>query len=86
MLESKKFKSVLIGALVEFVVVVLVALLNNFGIDVDATTLTALLVSIAGMFGVHIGAQGYADGKTGGLTSSNAVKIIEATRTEAVKN
>ncbi|MCE5270837.1 hypothetical protein LLH00_06085 [bacterium] len=86
MLESKKFKSALIGALVQVVILLVNQGLGHFNIAIPQDILITLMTAVAGLFGVQIAAQGYADGKTGGLTSSNAAKIIEASKADVVKN
>ena len=70
---SKKFQSVLCGVLVQFLILVLV----HFWPDLPSDKVAEAMAAMAGLFGVHILSQGYADGKTGGLTSSSGQVLLD---------
>jgi len=73
--ESKKFRSALVGSIIQLLVVIVAGIFSMLGHTIDPAILFAALAGIASQFGIQIGAQGYADGKSHGMTSSSAKGI-----------
>ena len=77
LMASKKFRSVLTGAILDIVVIIISGIAAKMGMEIDSGVVIAALVAISSQFGVQVAGQAYADGKTGGLTSSNSKFVGE---------
>ena len=87
--KSTKFKSTLAGAVIMLLVMILPALLAKVGIVVDEGTISQVLWTVAGLFGVQIGGQALSEFGSGGLTSGSSGEAVAGVRkaeAEALKN
>ncbi len=78
LLKSKKFISVLVAAAVQLILLIVA----NFFPDISPELVIKVAGIIAGLFGVQIAGQAFADGKTGGLTSHKSAEIVKLRQAE----